>query len=773
MGNFRLDDSDIFGNGELDELNGRSGQSDGGGFGTVSTGGTGGVGTGGGPAPIFDPFGTVDPITPREEDFEEIITPVSDTPVSTECGGATAGTCPSGFECNQNGEGVTRDRFGAITSRYPLYQCERIIVEPPPPEPVCPNGGFQCGETEQISATRTSTLCCNPGDSCCSGETVEINGSTFVVDSDASTFFCWTGKCPPPAPPPPPPACNYRTETTACTNLPGLTGYSGGATRTVLALSPIGCVPDPNIAINEWDTSECFEPSPPSCVYTIETATCNAAQNDTGWTGTAVRQVIDKSRSVVNCVQDAEIGIVGPWDFGNCVREPFQCETIVQQSNCFTELGEGYLASERLLRTRIVTRNNIPQPSGCNAAITPESDYDTSICTPPPGVCQTETQTASCRDLLGINYSSTQRLSQTVIRLVNGQTVPPNCVTTGLQLTDYDTSICAPIENKCTPPTVTTRTVNVACTAIDSRLYSGGTAIQTQIAEYDASVQGPGECPYVWEDSGTPDTSRCTVLTTPIVTLPPPPPTTPIVTPPPPPTTPIVTPPPPPTTPVITRLPLPTPVVTPNVCVVPRLPASRTVPVECSQIDRKYTRGQAIQRQVLRVDTTQPGPGECPYVWENAGPPDVSSCVIPVFWRNCVTGQLIEGNPPTDFQQSEFLGAGGGTCWEPIADLGFEPNLNEALRYSYQRGSSKYPTGRDIKVTNPSYGTSYKVTITTNSNITLSNRTRTGNKGTLSFTVAPRASEMFTVNITPQLLQELQDGLSTLSMAVEYQKVVT
>jgi hypothetical protein len=146
---------------------------------------------------------------------------------------------------------------------------------------------------------------------------------------------------------------------------------------------------------------------------------------------------------------------------------------------------------------------------------------------------------------------------------------------------------------------------------------------------------------------------------------------------------------------------------------------------------------------------------------------------MPIFWRNCVTGQLIEGNPPADFQQSEFLGAGGGTCWEPVADLGFEPSLNEVLRYTHQRGSSRYPTGRDIKVTNPSYGTSYKVTITTNSNITLSNRSRTGNAGTLSFTVAPRASEMFTVNITPQLLQELQDGLSTLSMAVEYQKAIT
>jgi hypothetical protein len=414
------------------------------------------------------------------------------------------------------------------------------------------------------------------------------------------------------------------------------------------------------------------------------------------------------------------------------------CETFVEESNCQVELGQGFLASQKLTRQRIVRINNIAQPTGCNVVETTTSEYDTSICTPPPGVCETETQTTTCRAQLGSNYSTAQTLSRTVIRIVNGQTVPRNCITDGLVLSEYDTSICEPIPDiRCTPPTVTTRTVNVACTAINRNIYSGGTAQQRQVANYDASVEGPGTCPFTWENSGEPDTSACQLINIPQVTQTP-------------------------RTPQV-----------PQTCRAPNLPASRTVPVECAQIDRKYTRGQAIQRQVLRVDTTQPGPAECPYVWENSGTPDVSSCVIPTFWRNCVTGQLIEGNPPADFQQSEFLGAGGGTCWEPIADLGFEPSLNDALRYSYQRGSSKYPTGRDIKVTNPSYGTSYKVTITTNSNITLSNRSRAGNKGTLSFTVGPRASEMFTVNITPQLLQELQDGLSTLSMAVEYQKVIT
>jgi hypothetical protein len=823
MGNFRLDDGDIFGNGELDELNGRSGQSDGGGFGTVSTGGTGGVGTGTGGGTIFtDPFGTIDQVvfTPGQTPtpVPEITTVVRQSCERNViyCAGGDGSNNPN--ECVEYRGYCSCDEVGGSPCTPPVLPNQTPIPTPTP----LPLGCFeQCTSSEGVpfGVCPPSCPCSGPFGGFCVPPSVRCCGpSTGYICSAFDGTTCPEGtsgcdslgeSCAPPLKL----KCSYSKEQFPCNRLQGFDGYTGTARRTSIVTDangnalPIGCVEDPNVD-TRLDTSECTPPNPPSCVYKVETAACSAVKQETGWIGTATRQVIDTARSETNCIQDRELGTAGSWDFGNCTREPFQCETIVQQSNCFTELGEGYLASQRLLRTRIVTRNNIPQPLGCNTAITSESDYDTSICTPPTGICQTETQTASCRDLLGSSYSPTQRLSQTVVRLVNGQTVPANCVTTGLRLNEYDTSVCTPVENKCTPPSATTRTVDVACTTVDSRRYSGGTAVQTQIAEYNASAPGPGECPYNWQDSGPLDTSRCVVIPPPgtctvqniplsrtrtiecvqisnrfvggqaiqrqipnINTSVPGPGECPYVwedtgTPD---TSGCILPPPPVTTPVADQ----PPVVTPNVCAVPRLPASRTVSVVCSQIDTKYTRGQAIQRQVLRVDTTQPGPGECPYVWENSGPPDVSSCIIPVFWRNCVTGQLIEGNPPADFQQSEFLGVGGGTCWEPIADLGFEPNLNEALRYSYQRGSSKYPTGRDIKVTNPSYGTSYKVTITTNSNITLSNRSRTGNKGTLSFTIEPRSSEMFTVNITPQLLQELQDGLSTLSMAVEYQKVIT
>jgi hypothetical protein len=238
--------------------------------------------------------------------------------------------------------------------------------------------------------------------------------------------------------------------------------------------------------------------------------------------------------------------------------------------------------------------------------------------------------------------------------------------------------------------------------------------------------------------------------------------------------------PPPTPTPSTSRTVAPSPPPTPSasrvvireLCRPPNLPAIQNISIPCSQIDIKYSRGQAFQRQTLKVDTTQLGPGDCPYVWENSGLPDVSQCTIPVFWRNCVTGQLIEGTPPANFQETEFLGAGGGACWEPLTEIGFEPNLNDALRYSYQRGSSRYPTAKNIRVTNPSYGTSYRITVTTNPDITLSTRSQSGNNGALSFTIAPRSSETFIVNVTPRLLQTLQEGLSNLSMIVEYQKVI-
>lgn len=125
---------------------------------------------------------------------------------------------------------------------------------------------------------------------------------------------------------------------------------------------------------------------------------------------------------------------------------------------------------------------------------------------------------------------------------------------------------------------------------------------------------------------------------------------------------------------------------------------------------------------------------------------------------------------PAGYREVPYTGAGGGTCWEPTGDVGFNPNLNDVLLFVYQRGSSEYPQPRTVVATNPSYGLTYKVTLFTNPDIRLAIGQLSG-LGTLSFNIGPRESKEFTVNVTPELLEDLGDGRSTLLMSVDIQQV--
>lgn len=286
-------------------------------------------------------------------------------------------------------------------------------------------------------------------------------------------------------------------------------------------------------------------------------------------------------------------------------------------------------------------------------------------------------------------------------------------------------NICGspPTPTTCITPTGTlTRTVDVECAQINNNTYVGGTAKQTQVREIDFSSPPGTICEFTeWRNSGQPDTTLCILREV------------------------------------------------PQTCTPPSGPFTQVMDVPCSQIDSKFTSGTAQQTQIRRYDASAAGPGTCPYTsWENTGTPNTATCVQPVFWRNCVTGQLVEGVPPTGTREVNY--SSGGTCWEPITEVTFTPTLNNALRYSYTRGSSVYPTAKSITVTNASFGLAYRITLTTNSNITLNHRSQSG-KGSISFIVGPRSTETFSVNLTSQLLQELQDGVSSLSMNVEYQQV--
>jgi hypothetical protein len=102
--------------------------------------------------------------------------------------------------------------------------------------------------------------------------------------------------------------------------------------------------------------------------------------------------------------------------------------------------------------------------------------------------------------------------------------------------------------------------------------------------------------------------------------------------------------------------------------------------------------------------------------------------------------------------------------------VGFSPSLSEALVFLYQRGSANIPQPKSITVSNPSQTVAYRITLTTNADIKLGIGNKVG-AGILSFTVEPRSNVIFSVNITPQLLEKLADGTSDLDMKVETQPV--
>jgi len=150
-------------------------------------------------------------------------------------------------------------------------------------------------------------------------------------------------------------------------------------------------------------------------------------------------------------------------------------------------------------------------------------------------------------------------------------------------------------------------------------------------------------------------------------------------------------------------------------------------------------------------------------------PPPVVFVPTPT-WRDCVSGNLNDGIAPSAYREILYTGAGGGTCWEPSTIIGFSPNLNEALLFSYERGSVSVPQPKSVTVTNPSYGVAYRITLTTNPDVKLGIGDKSG-AGALSFTVEPRKNVVFSVNVTPQLLDKLGDGSSDLDMKVEIQTV--
>ena len=125
-------------------------------------------------------------------------------------------------------------------------------------------------------------------------------------------------------------------------------------------------------------------------------------------------------------------------------------------------------------------------------------------------------------------------------------------------------------------------------------------------------------------------------------------------------------------------------------------------------------------------------------------------------WRDCISEELYTGIP-NNRREVAYTGPGGGTCWEPLTQITFTPDLNNELTFQYQRGSTQYPMSQVITATNASTQLAYEIQIITNTDIAV-----TPNK----FIIAPRSDVQFVVQTTPALLNQLGDGTSRLQMSV-------
>ena len=368
----------------------------------------------------------------------------------------------------------------------------------------------------------------------------------------------------------------------------------------------------------------------------------------------------------------------------------------------------GYVGSAT--RTFVVLdTNGNPLPLGCSADTSINTNWDLSECTKGSGPCTYIEEEAACTTLLGDGWSGIASRKVLGPNNVSNCTADPNAEI-------WNTSGCGKISD---PFPCQTKTETTNCRVLLGSNYSDQQTLTRTVLDRDASGgTQPAGCTIV----GITDynTTLCTRITQPPVT--PPPITQPPVTPPP------ITPPP------VTPPPITPPPVTP--------PPITPPPVEF----------------------TPPPVGFTP-------PPITPPPVQQLTWRDCVTGRVNVGLPPTNFVQVGHNGPAGGTCWEAQTEIGFNPSLSEALRFTYQRGSSVYPTPKSVTATNSNYGTAYRLTLRTNPDVKLIYNSAQGD-GALSFILAPRASATFYVNVTSKLLAALQDGSTSLYMDVEYEPVL-
>jgi hypothetical protein len=144
-------------------------------------------------------------------------------------------------------------------------------------------------------------------------------------------------------------------------------------------------------------------------------------------------------------------------------------------------------------------------------------------------------------------------------------------------------------------------------------------------------------------------------------------------------------------------------------------------------------------------------------------PPPVTPPPVAIpTWRSCIDGKLYEGTPPSGYRLSSYRGAGGGVCWEPSTDVGFNPSPDGA-NFTYQRGSSSFPTPFEFEVENPSFGLSYKITFQTNTDyFTVTPR---------EITIDPQSKRKINIEPRRDRLENLGDGLTNFNLRVDIEEI--
>jgi hypothetical protein len=130
----------------------------------------------------------------------------------------------------------------------------------------------------------------------------------------------------------------------------------------------------------------------------------------------------------------------------------------------------------------------------------------------------------------------------------------------------------------------------------------------------------------------------------------------------------------------------------------------------------------------------------------------------PVTWRSCIDGSINEGSPPRGYKISSYRGAGGGVCWEPSTEVGFNPSPERA-NFTYQRGSSSFPQPFEFFAENSSFGTSYKVTFNTNTDFFVVTPRE--------FNIEPQSKQKINIEIKRDRIEQLGDGLTNFNLEVD------